>query len=44
MVEDKNKTKEESEDLCCADKNACDIRCAPKKKDSERGCSCEGCC
>jgi hypothetical protein len=51
-MEEKNKTKEglkNVEELCCADKNVCDIRCAPKKGESkskkkESGCGCGGCC
>jgi len=39
-----NKTKEESDELCCADKNVCSIDCAPKEKNSESKCDCGGCC
>jgi hypothetical protein len=38
-----NKLKEESDELCCADKNVCSIDCAPKE-DSESKCDCGGCC
>ena len=36
--------KEESEELCCADKNVCDIRCAPKEDGSKSECDCGGNC
>ena len=39
-----NKSKEESEELCCTDKNICDISCAPKKDGTKPGCACGGCC
>ncbi len=42
-MEKENKNKEESEELCCADKNFCSIDCDPKDKESsesKRG----GCC
>ena len=40
------KNKEETEDLCCSDKDVCDIRCAPKKEEEtpEFKCKCGGNC
>lgn len=43
-MEQKDKNKEEKEELCCADKNVCDIRCAPGKDGENSECGCGGCC
>ena len=45
MEEKINKiVKEESDELCCADKNVCSIDCGPKSKKKESNCGCGGCC
>ena len=43
-MDKENKSKDESEELCCADKSVCDIICAPKKDGTKSECVCGGKC